>query len=291
MRADSADVAVLPGGRLVLPDGLVVTNDGLLASESGWDDEKIDESGVLALRRLPRAQSLPGVGASLMSQWCEVYYHWVTDALPRLRILEEAGWVDAPLIVPKRLTSWQQRSLELLGIDKGRLRPYAGHHLRAERLVWPRPAAVPGHTPQWVCRWLREQFAGSHRAPERSLYLTRRREQQRRVTNEDAIWELLKARGFELIDPGLLRFDEQVAVFAEAAVIVAPHGGALTNIVFGEGACVVELFEPSYVNPCYYVLAARSGHDYWYVVGAPEAGGNIRIDPSQLEATLAAAGR
>jgi len=290
MRADAADVAVLPGGRLVTEDGLVVTHDDLLATESAWDDEKIEASGVLRMRRLPRARVAPGAHASLLSQWCREYYHWITDALPRLSILDAAGCSDVQLVVPDGLTAWQRRSLELLGVRSSRLTPHRGGCLRPDTLIWPRPAAITGHVPRWACDWLRDRFVGSAAQPQRRLYLTRRGEKQRRVSNEDEVWSLLRSRDFEMVDAGTLSLDAQIALFADAAVVVAPHGGALTNIVFAREAKVIELFEPGYLNPCYYALAERSGHEYWHIIGEAQSRGDFRVEVSQLAETLAAAG-
>jgi capsular polysaccharide biosynthesis protein len=286
----TADVAALPGGRLVSEHGFVVTHDDLLAAESAWDDDKLEASGVLRMHRLPRARVIDGAHASLMSQWCSVYYHWITDALPRLRILELGGCADVSLLVPRALTRWQRRSLELLGVGERCLVPYNGRHLRAETLIWPRPAATTGHTPSWACAWLRDAFAGSRRHAGRRLYLTRRRERQRRVANEHQVASLLSSRGFETVDPGALSLDEQVEMFTDAAVIISPHGGALTNILFSADATVIELFEPGYVNPCFYVLADRSGHRYWYLLGRTAGRRDIEVDRAQLGETLTAAG-
>jgi hypothetical protein len=283
-RAPVLDVAVLPRAWLVREHGFVITHDGLLATESAWDDDKIRSSGVLTLRRLP-GRVVPGVYASLISLWCGSYFHWITDALPRLRILEAAGCSDVPLLIPDRPAPWQTRSLELAGIDLRQLMPFSGR-LRSETLVWPRPAALSGHIPRWACSWLRERFVRQVPRPRLRIYLTRR-EHARKVTNEDEVVALLRPLGFEVVDPGMLSLDEQIAMFADAEVVVAPHGGALTNVVFGQAAVVIEIFDPDYINPCYYALADRCDHEYWYVVGQTEPGGHLRVSPALLAETLA----
>jgi hypothetical protein len=283
------DVAKLPGGRVVTSHGLVITHDGLLASESAWDGN-LEATGVLGRKRLPRAQAARGVHATLISQWCGAYYHWLTDALPRFAALEAAHGVASNVIVPEDLKPWQRRSLDLLGIGD-RLTPFSGY-LRADVLLWPRPVALlAGHTPSWACEWLRERFASGAPSGRKRLYLTRRGERRRRVANEDELWNVvLEPLGFEWIDPGKLSLDEQIRTFAAAGVIVAPHGGALTNMAFARQAIVIELFAPDYVNLCYYVLAARCGHEYWSVLGREGRSGSINADIVRLSETLAGAG-
>ena len=283
-----AELAQLPDARVVGPDGLVIASDGLLLREGTWEREKLESSELLRMRRLPRARVEHGAHATLISAWCDRYFHWITEVLPRIAILEATGQTGVPLIVPEDLAPWQLRSLELLGVAE-RLTPYRGS-LRAERLLWPLPVAMSGHVPRWACEWLRRRLAGAPPpAPSRLLYLARGRGLPRRVANEREVWSLLEARGFELVNPEALSFDEQIKLFAGAACVVAPHGGALTNLVFSRGAVVVELFEGGYVNPCYYELAARCDHAYWCLIGSASAQREVSVDVEQLEATLEAA--
>lgn len=285
MRAAMAEVAVLSSGQLVGRDGLVMTADRLVARESAWADANLRTSGVMS-RRLPRAQVVDGAAASLVSQWCSEYFHWMTDTLPRLRILELVGEAETPLVLPAKLASWQQRSLELLGVNQQRCYRYRAEALRIERLVWPRPAAVTGHIPAWACEWLRTRLAPSHADKTRRLYVTRNRERWRRVANEAELRACLADHGFETIDPGTLPLDEQIVAFSEAAIVVGPHGGGLTNVLFGHDGAVIELFEPTYVNPCFYALASRSNHAYWYIVGQTDGAHDIVIDTHLVEETL-----
>ncbi len=62
---------------------------------------------------------------------------------------------------------------------------------------------------------------------------------------------------------------EQVKLFAEAELVVAAHGAALTNLVFcSPGTRIVELFPPDYVNVCFWALSTQvDGLEYRYLVG------------------------
>ena len=55
----------------------------------------------------------------------------------------------------------------------------------------------------------------------------------------------------------------QIATFAAATHIVAPHGAGLSNIVFADRALtLVEIFAATYGTATYYVLAAGMGMTY-----------------------------
>jgi capsular polysaccharide biosynthesis protein len=66
--------------------------------------------------------------------------------------------------------------------------------------------------------------------------------------------------------------EENIAIFQRAAVVVAPHGGALMNLLYANpGTHVVEIGywgSSSMCFPSYYFsLAKKLGLDYWLVMG------------------------
>jgi capsular polysaccharide biosynthesis protein len=279
-------VAVLPGASLETAHGLVVVPDGSVLEASAWDAEKLAASGVLE-RRPRRRRRLRGHHASIVAQFGG-YFHWLTEALPRIAALRLVGLDEVPLIVPGRLTPIHHESLELLGVE--RWTPYRDG-LAPDVLVWPRPVAPTGHPPRWACVWLREQLLGGGRPPpaRARLYISRRDAAARRVGNETEVVALLRREGFEIVQPERLTLAEQAELFSEAAVVVAPHGAGNTNVLFSEGATLIEFFEPSYVNGCYYTLSQSLGHSYWYLMGERDEAGDIRVPVDRLEHVLAAA--
>jgi hypothetical protein len=59
-----------------------------------------------------------------------------------------------------------------------------------------------------------------------NIYITRKNERARRISNEDELIYYLSKLGFEMIDPGQLDFFEQVNYFKNAEYIVSAHGAA-----------------------------------------------------------------
>lgn len=61
---------------------------------------------------------------------------------------------------------------------------------------------------------------------------------------------------------------EQAEIFAGAEIIVAPHGAALTNLVFcSEGTTVIEFFSPDYIRTDYWMISQQLGLEHYYIKG------------------------
>jgi capsular polysaccharide biosynthesis protein len=123
------------------------------------------------------------------------------------------------------------------------------------------------------------------------LYITRENATRRRVSNEGELWAQLERRGFVKLSLEAMSWREQVAAFAAARVVVAPHGAGLANVVFcREGTRVVEFFNRSYVNPCFERWARAARLDYRAVVPAGEepVGTERRANREDIAADIAA---
>jgi capsular polysaccharide biosynthesis protein len=73
-------------------------------------------------------------------------------------------------------------------------------------------------------------------------------------------------------------------------VIVAPHGAALTNIVFTPpGALVVELFGDNYVNGCFWAIANLCGHTHAFL-SVPTTNINFAVPLERLKLLAARLG-
>jgi capsular polysaccharide biosynthesis protein len=121
------------------------------------------------------------------------------------------------------------------------------------------------------------------------LFVSRRDTGKRRIRNEGEVIEALETYGFERVVPGEHSLAEQVAWFAGADAVVGPHGGGLTNTIYGQDLTVVEIFGDS-IRPHYYDIAMVSGFDYGIVRGTPVDGVDIRVDVSELTETLESVG-
>jgi len=112
-----------------------------------------------------------------------------------------------------------------------------------------------------------------------------RRETIRRILNSSDVLDMLK-RVFptlEWVIFDVLPFDETVTLFSSAAVIVAPHGAGLTNMLFSDsGIRIIELMSLQNPNICYWHLSELLKNQYCMIPCITE-NGNFQIDISNVE--------
>lgn len=218
------------------------------------------------------------------------YYHWMCRTLPLLRIYQNTVGLDKiDFFYTGRspLAEFHQESLKRAGISLDRM---IDHACTADRIV----AAITnrsqhfGSSPiiaenYFFSRNLFQvdiQLAKKDKACR--FYVARGKVQRRRLVNEAEVIQLLQKYGFEVVSMDGKTLGEQARLFAGAEAIVAPHGAALTNLLFANsGAKVVELFPQGFVNNCYYVLSNYAKADYFYVQG--ETIPQTHVDPHHFD--------
>lgn len=74
------------------------------------------------------------------------------------------------------------------------------------------------------------------------MYVSRKNASTRRITNEVELISRLKEHDFKALELEALSPHEQAQIFNHAAIIVAPHGSGLANLVFASpGVRIVEI--------------------------------------------------
>jgi capsular polysaccharide biosynthesis protein len=110
------------------------------------------------------------------------------------------------------------------------------------------------------------------------FYVQRGNTKRRKVINEPQVISLLRKYGFEPIEMDNKTVQQQAELFSQAEAIVAPHGAALTNLLFVQaGVKVIELIPYGYTNNCFYAMASHGAAEYFYLQGEKANQGNSDI--------------
>jgi len=261
LNAAEAFVAAVPGGELWYDGG----------QEIVWDrNGRVIEDISLGQPSLVQASAQGRKPVYLEGKVCLLgnrsymnYYHWLYDTLPRLSVLENAGididTIDLFVVMPLR-HPFHTESLERLGISSDRLHTVdKGEYISADELYIPHFGSNSLGLAQarWNPEYLRKKFGPSVPAEqqERRLFISRGNTGKRGISNEPKLIDALLPLGFEVVHCENLSMVEQAQMFAEASVVLGPHGAGLTNIVYCQpGTTVIELFN-AHIAPCFWSIS------------------------------------
>jgi capsular polysaccharide biosynthesis protein len=240
------------------------------------------------------------------------YFHWFMDALPRVLAAEhyeQRSGNPCSILVPSSLQAWQWDSLKFLGVSHDRLlqvkdvssfrgcgfdqliTTFSHRHIRY---------SPTGHFDSFSPSALQALAARLSRgAPSRPaaspcsrrLYVSRGPVEQRRVTNEPEVMDILSAYGFVLVSLENLSLGEQIALFRDATHVIAPHGGALTNLLHISPGCqVLEIFQSGHgLRPDFFQLAALKASTYSFCTARSlNSSHDIEIPVAELRTFLEA---
>ena len=218
-------------------------------------------------------KQLEGKAAVLSSLSGQVYYHWMIDVLPRIGLLHQSGieldsidW----FIVNSVSKPFQSETLAKLGIPSNKiLESDRSPYVTAPELIVP---SFPGHldwVPQSTIDFLRKHFLSpSDESSPARIYISRADAKYRQVVNEADIIHILEKYGFVNLNLGAYSVSEQAAIFSRAEVIIAPHGAALTNLVFCQPKTqVLEFFSPHYIRTDYWMISHQLQLEHFFIKG------------------------
>jgi len=199
------------------------------------------------------------------------YFHWITQVLPAIdHAVNRIGQARNIAIALPLLNGWQEESLQLLGLANVRrvmiddpAKQYALARAEYSELLNGGGAFSNSATTLATYRRLREAVERPW-SRDRKIYVARTDATSRQMRNEAVVIEEVRKRGYEVIPPGTLGFQEQVQLFRSARIVVGPHGAGMTNIVFCEpGTIIYELAPSHYTNSCFVNLGMICDLRYW----------------------------
>ena len=279
----------LPRGWLYRPLCLPITADRrtLLDLHRIYSPEKYEPVYTEAFaKRLGSADAAALEDVLVLASGGRNYWHFIMDYLPRLFFAAAIPEVrDYALTVDATLTQKERTIVETVATRAGIAKP---RMLTVESEIVPlRNALCPEHVDRFAAAaiWdgvLYPTHVRADRGIDR-LFVTRTAS-HRRLVNQDELAAKLQSLGFVCVDPGDLAFDEQVALFAGARVVVGVHGAALANLVFARrGTLFVELYTT--VQQAFYAeLASAKGLRHEALAGEPAGEARDHHDDFRIDA-------
>lgn len=204
--------------------------------------------------------------------WNGGYFHWLMDCLTRIEGLDyyqKQTGVKSTLIIHANPSEWQKETLRFLGYNPDDCIQWNGSKIQVKRLVVPSFRREHNIISPKACQWVRQRMlshlpddGGKTSSFASRILISRPEKVGRNIINEDEVMAALAPLGFVAYTMEELSFADEVRLFSQAEIVVAPHGAGLTNIIFApQNLIVVDLFG-SFGTPCFFALAQALGFHY-----------------------------
>lgn len=285
LKEHSVNIIRIPSARIVTDEGNVVTPNNLIIDNMYFPIAR-KKSKVRKILKLPKEEYIDKRILAIPN--VKNYFHWMIEVLPRFNYVKNFDLVAFPYEL-----KFQKESLEMLNIPKENVIYYSNStNIKAKEVIIPLMPIRSGNPYAETCKFVRELFLKKefqNKKYER-IYVTRGAVKHRKVINEKKIKNYLKHRGFTFVSMDGLTIQKQAEIFNSAKIIVAPHGAALTNLIFAKkGTKVIEFFAPDYVNVCFWAISNSVNLNYHYFLGEKihlNYSINTKIKLDKLESSL-----
>ena len=271
--------------------GSVVTADNYLLGDLSPEVWGVKNHPIFSQLRLPKPRLLSGRTAiAATAEAPGNYYHWLIDLLPRLCLIRSSDGFEsfAHLLLNGSHAHYEESSCWALGVPPEKIFYVdARDRFQIEEAIIPSMDHFSKVIAPWKIRTLRavrDSLSRPEGGRARRLYISRKRAAVRRVMNEPELERILRDAGFTAVELESCSWPEQVAMFADAEVILAPHGAALANTVFCQpGALLVEISTRAGYRDYYLRLAASSGVRYRFLEARPRVTASSSIRATENE--------
>lgn len=214
------------------------------------------------------------------------YFHFISDVLHKVYLLEQHTEIDCPLLVGKQvfckpffqflIAETDLSKYQWIPIDKP---------IKVDELYVARP--MPYEAEYWTRTkklFIKDDDKSSGK---KAIFVNRKG--TRHITNFSAIKPVLDHFEIEEFEPGNLNVRQQAEVFNKATHIVGIHGAGMTNVMFCNynQAKVLELCSNNRIGTQYYWLCTALGINWNMLLGGTaEPDQSFELDPAEFRKAL-----
>ncbi len=210
----------------------------------------------------------------LSNSWWTTFYHGVVDSFLKIYDFRHY-WTDfskLKIIVFGKPNSFQLQYMDLLGLNpenilyldnNTRLRVGRLHLSSSRRNRY----AISPDSIKRFSENLYKSIKQSRGTPKRIL-ISRANSTTRRLENENELFiNLLKPRGFKLIQLEDLRVQDQISLFQGAEIVIGLHGSGFTNLIFSKETLLIELLPfDSWIHTHFLGICASCTFKYYGIL-------------------------
>jgi len=221
------------------------------------------------------------------NHWCPGYYHWFTEALPRLINIERLTDMRT-ILMPSHFPNYCHESILKLGDFQIE---FYKENLFVSHITIPENTRYTGYYDIANLRIIRDRLLIATRKSQslKRVYISRVNAARRKVKNEAQLYPILQKYQIEIIETEKLSLEEQIQLFSKTELLISIHGAGLTNMIYlPSNASVLELQmhpQKNQINILYLKLANIFSLKY-YILLSDIVGPNQSLYESDLEVNL-----
>jgi hypothetical protein len=193
--------------------------------------------------------------------WGEGYFHFFIEGVPRLMDVDPSVYSNDLVHVHTNMRSHSIAS-HVLSLISSNLNPISGS-VRANNVIIPPPTPCGGH-----------KFSKRHMPSLRLSLQTKlivkqpqhivlvSRHGSRAIANHEELLREISQKFPVIVHQGSEPILDQLQMFSDAFLAIAPHGAGLSNVIVMQAKTAVIEILPNHMNACYALLAFNLGLRY-----------------------------
>ena len=264
----------------------VVNDRNLLLAESALNLKYYRDDPAYNILRVPPPIHLEGSWTSLKARWVS-YFHWMTDCLPRLAVLDQFP-ADCGILVPALKFAYQRQTLDLLGLMP-RVRETTEQHIIVEDYYFSSFTGMTACDNPYAIKFLRSRFLplADPDAPTYEKIYIHRKNKTRGIQNDSEVLEFFSGLNWTIVDLEQFTLRQQIQIFKKARIICSQHGAAFANLAYASPGCaVIEMLAENYLNGCFEGMSDYLGLSYRHVIFPADRESRMQVHIPTLKATI-----
>ena len=194
------------------------------------------------------------------------YAHCLFDIVPKIKILFlSTNFKKIDYFYFSKLNKFQKQILKYMNIDEKKvIDSNIYRYVEGSKIMGvSHPNYFNGtiskahsNMPAWIPYYLKKKFVkhGHSKINPIQIFIDRSDSKQKhcKLVNNSEIITYLKSKGFKILQLSKLNFNQQIDIFANAKIVISPHGAGLANLVFcKKNTNVIEIKPDNHPNKVY----------------------------------------
>lgn len=227
-----------------------------------------------------------------IQEWNFNYFHWMTEVLPALLILNKVKDKRVPVLLSTNSKKCKHIIDSLKIFDIPIYYYNIKQTIKVSNLYAVKIPIVGAYNEPFLFNmrslFFKKLNVEVKNIPFRKIYISRKNATRRKISNEDALVALLDTYEFESVFLEDYEIQDQIKLLHEAKIVVSCHGAGLTNILFMQPETkVIELKANNNDYWCFFSLARLANLHYSYLLCKSDRDNhrdaNITVDLLALE--------